>query len=86
MSLLNLLRKKTRCPLTCDQVLVLVDIKLDAAQTLWSIRVYVLHMMDLFEPFVHLKDIETKFRSKEDLLNFKYINSTFAGEGKTVFA
>lgn len=44
-----------QCPLTCDQVLVLVDIKLDAAQTLRSIRVYVLHMMDFFEPFVHLK-------------------------------
>lgn len=47
-------------PLTCDQVLVLVDIKLDAAQTLRGIRVYVLHMMDLFEPFVHLKDIGNK--------------------------
>lgn len=52
-----------QCPLTCDQVLVLVDIKLDAAQTLRGIRVYVLHMMDLFKPFVHLKDIGNKIRS-----------------------
>lgn len=59
-----------QCPLTCDQVLVLVDIKLDAAQTLRSIRVYVLHMMDLFEPFVHLtKKLGTKSDPQSPILH-----------------
>lgn len=50
-------------PFTCNQVLVLVDVELDSAQTLRGVRVDVLHMMDLFEPFVHLKDNGNKIRS-----------------------
>lgn len=41
--------------LTCDQVLVLVDVKLDATQTLGGVGVDVLHVLDLVEAFVHLK-------------------------------
>lgn len=47
--------------LTCDQVLVLVDLKLDAAQALGGVRVDVLHVLNFLESFVHL----TKKREME---------------------
>lgn len=46
--------------LTCDQVLVLVDVKLHSAQTLRGVCVDVLHVLDLFKSFVHLQDTENK--------------------------
>lgn len=44
--------------LTCDQVLVLVDVKLHTTQTLWGICVDVLHVLDFVKSFVHLQDME----------------------------
>lgn len=47
------------CPartLTCDQILVLVDVELHAAQTLGGVCVDVLHMLNFLEAFVHLQD------------------------------
>lgn len=42
--------------LTCDQVLVLVNVKLDSAQTLWRVRVNVLDVLNFVESFVHLEE------------------------------
>lgn len=55
---------KRECGPTCDQVLVLVDVKLDATRALGGARVNVLHMLDFVEAFVHLEDMRTKKRSE----------------------
>lgn len=47
---------------TCDQVLVLVDVELDAAQALGGVCVDVLHVLDFVESFVHLKDTRNNIR------------------------
>lgn len=46
--------------LTCDQVLVLVDVELHATGTLWGAGVNVLHVLHFVEAFVHLKDRTNK--------------------------
>lgn len=51
--------------LTCDQVLVLVDVELDAAQTLGGVCVDVLHMLNFVEAFVHLQDTRNNLEFKK---------------------
>lgn len=46
--------------LTCDQVLVLVDVELHTAQALGGVCVDVLHMLNFVEAFVHLQDTRNK--------------------------
>lgn len=53
--------------LTCDQVLVLVDVELHAAQTLRGVCVDVLHMLNFVEAFVHLQDTRNKSEVKRQL-------------------
>lgn len=50
---------------TCDQVLVLVDVELHAAQTLGGVCVDVLHMLNFVEAFVHLQDTRSKSEVKQ---------------------
>lgn len=42
--------------LTCDQVLILVDVEPDATQTVGGAGVDVLHVLDLVKSSVHLWD------------------------------
>lgn len=51
--------------LTCDQVLVLVDVELHAAQALRGVCVDVLHVLNLVESFVHLQDTRSKSEVKQ---------------------
>lgn len=53
--------------LTGDQVLVLVDVELHAAQTLGGVCVDVLHMLNFVEAFVHLQDTRNKPDFKKQL-------------------
>lgn len=53
--------------LTGDQVLVLVDVELHAAQTLRGVCVDVLHMLNFVEAFVHLQDTRNKPDFKKQL-------------------
>lgn len=39
---------------SCDEILILVDVKLDSTQTLGGVCVNVLHVLHLLEAFVHL--------------------------------
>lgn len=53
--------------LTCDQVLVLVDVELHTAQALGGVCVDVLHMLNFVEAFVHLQDTRNKSELKKQL-------------------
>lgn len=51
--------------LTCDQVLVLVDVELHTAQALGGVCVDVLHMLNFVEALVHLQDTRNKSELKK---------------------
>lgn len=62
---LSIVTRDASASLTCDQVLVLVDVELHAAQTLRGVRVDVLHMLNFLESFVHLQDTRSKSELKQ---------------------